>query len=316
MKKDFSNNTFVLFAISLVLGFGIFTSLENKKNDKIIKGPITNGQISMPVVQDSSPHTASFVFGPPVENREAEYRNYLAASVKIAVSGGSGSGTIVYYDDSSGYAYVASCGHLWSGTASAEEVKRNPIQCRIIAWYHNDEKLAQPKEYSAEVLFWSNNRGYDSSLVRFKPDWIPNYFPIAPVDYQIPMGSTQNSCGCDGGREVARYAVEIVEYRGMDLITKNNSPRPGRSGGGMMDEHYYIATCWGTSNENGSGIGYFTPLKSIHSVYTSNGYDWLLNISKYWARDLPIKDINNNDKTFPRDFIPVPGKNYIPLPRF
>lgn len=47
-----------------------------------------------------------------------------------------------------------------------------------------------------------------------------------------------NSCGCDAGSEVALYDVYFEEFRGNDLITSKNSPRPGRSGGDylqMMD---------------------------------------------------------------------------------
>lgn len=294
--------TIYIVAITFLVSFFTIGILDHSSND-----PIVHKEQLMPLVLDTDPLTAAYKTGSPIEQRDIQYRKYLAASLKIAVSGASGSGTIVYYDPTTKYAYVASCGHLWPGTKSAEAVAKNPVKCRVITWYKNNEKLAEPKEYSAEVLFWSNDRGYDSSLLRFKPDWVPEYFPIAPVDYDIPVGSTQNSCGCDKGSEVARYAVEIVGYRGNDLVTKNNSPRPGRSGGGMLsNDGYYIGTCWGTSSYGGEGVGYFTPLKSIYSVYKGNGYNWLLEVGNSPARDIPIRDAKGNSD-FSKDIIPMPG---------
>lgn len=292
-------------------------NLINSQSDPIIgwSAPINN-IAPMPLVQDTNPLTASLKTAAPIEQRGEEFRRFLAPSVKIQVSGASGSGTIIYFDRTTGEAYVASCGHLWSGTRSAEALKNNPVSCKIITWYHNDTKLESTKTYNANVLFWSNDRGYDTSLLKFKPDWVPTFFPIAPVDYNIPMGSHQHSTGCDGGREVAHYDVEVVEYRGPDLVTKDNSPRPGRSGGGLLsDDGYYIATCWGTSAYSGSGVGYFTPLKSIHKVWSSNGYDWLLAIgSTKIAQTLPIIDWKDRDKKFPEGFVPVPEGKHLPIP--
>jgi hypothetical protein len=293
--------------------------ITQKPSDKIIGYvPAPPGVSAMPLVQDLDPVTSSFFWGAPQEDRGPEYRRFLAASVKIAVSGGSGSGTIVYYDPDKNEAYVASCGHLWSGTRSAADLQSRPESCRVITWYHNESKLQSPREYPAQVLFYSNNRGWDSSLVKFKPDWVPEYFPIAPLDYSLPQGALFHSLGCDGGREVAHYNVEIVGMRGNDLITTRNSPRPGRSGGGLLsDDGYYVATCWGTSDTTGGGgIGYFTPLSSIHEVYTRNGYDWLLKVANVLARKIPIFDMNNPQQQYPKDYVPIPGGNSLIIPRF
>src|SRR5690606_24051907 len=131
-------------------------------------------------------------------------------------------------------------------------------------------------------------------LLKFKPDWVPDYFPIASTDYDIKIGSKQHSTGCDLGNEVAHYEVEVVGTRGSDLVTRNNSPRPGRSGGGLLsDDGYYIGTCWGTSDYSGTGVGYFTPLSSIHDVYSRNGYEWILEVGFGLANQIPIRDQNN-----------------------
>lgn len=284
--------------------------LGHSNSDPIIyRSSPYNGVIDMPLVYDTNPYTASQKYYAPVEQRGPEVRKWLAPGLKISVSGASGSGTIVYYDDATGWAYVASCGHLWDGTRSSEEIKRNPVSAQVITWYHNEQKLGSPKTYPAEVLFWSNNRGYDSSLLRFQPDWRPDYFPIAPQDYSMAGGTRLHSVGCDGGREIAHYDVEYVEHRGGDLITKRNSPRPGRSGGGLMSsDGWYVGTCWGTSAYDGSGIGYFTPLSAIYQVFNSNGYGWLLEVGQgTMAQRIPIHDWKHPQRQFERDYVPVPG---------
>ena len=106
----------------------------------------------------------------PIAQRGVEFRSYLAATVKVITKErDSGSGTIIYYDKKTREAYIASCGHLWSGSKSREELKENPKTVRIIVWYHNHKKLRRPRAYTAQVLFWSNIRGDDFSLLKFKP---------------------------------------------------------------------------------------------------------------------------------------------------
>lgn len=320
MKKLFVKNRSMVFRLA-----GVFTAsillfhflLGYTKNDPIIyRSSPDNGVVGMPLVYDTNPYTASQKYHAPIEQRGPEVRKWLTSGLKISASGASGSGTIVYYDDAKGWAYVASCGHLWGGTRSAEEIKRRPVSTKVITWYHNEKKLKSPKTYSAEVLFWSNNRGYDSSLLRFKPDWHPDYFPIAPKNYEFQKGMRLHSVGCDGGREVAHYDVEYVEHRGGDLVTRKNSPRPGRSGGGLMSsDGWYVGTCWGTSSYDGSGIGYFTPLSAIHRVYSRNGYNWLLEVGKgVMAQRIPIHDWHRPNRKFERDYVPIPGTRRRTLP--
>lgn len=302
-----------LLLVSGTMAILILIALNfNASSDPIVgRWAPSNDVVRMPIVHDTKQHLAFHSYFAPQEDRGPEHRRFLAASVKISVRGGSGSGTICYYDPLEKWAYVISCGHLWSGSRSSEELKKTPETCKITTWYHNDAKLDSPKTYDAEVLFWSNQRGYDSSCLRFKPDWIPDYFPIAPPDYPIKAGNRFHSCGCDGGREVARYDVEFVEFRGDDLITRINSPRPGRSGGGLLtNDGFYIAICWGTSDTtSGGGVGYFTPLKSIYKVYQKNGYEWLLNISPGGlAQKIPIFDRLNPNNHFDGDFIPIPRR--------
>lgn len=267
---------------------------------------------NMPIVEEEGGEELKTYNAPPVEQRGVEFRRFLAPSVKIGVSGASGSGTICYYDSSSNTAYVATCGHLWErGAMSAEEGKRRNLTCKIITWYQNDKKLESTKEYPAKVIFYSYRSGFDTALVTFQPDWVPTYFPIAPVNHSIPTGSKQHSCGCDGGREVAHYEVTILGLQGGDLVTNHNSPRPGRSGGGLMDDNgWYIGTCWGTQFRDGTGKGYFTPLSAIHQYWSQQrGYEFLLRQQPGGgtpARQLPIINRNNPPQKFPDDYIPLP----------
>ena len=268
----------------------------------------------MPIVEDKSPNTSGIIWGVPVPNREPIYYRFLSASVKINVQSSSGSGTIIYYDKKNNEAYVISCGHLWNGSRDFQSLQTNPEYCNITIWHQNNQKLNEPKKYRARVLFWSNERGYDSSLLKFTPDWVPNFFSIAPSNYLLNSGFKLNSCGCDGGEEVARYEVEFVEYRGLDLITTKNSPRPGRSGGGLLtDDGLFVGICWGTSNVSGTGIGYFTPLSSIHKIFNEQGFSWLLNNQRL-AQRIPILDRNNNQQEYESGYISSPNLNSFNIP--
>ena len=95
----------------------------------------------------------------------------------------------------------------------------------------------------------------------------------------------------------------------MNVITTENSPRPGRSGGGLMSEDYYVGICWGTTDLSGSGNGLFTPLKVVRELNEKNGYGWLNDVSISLARKLPIVDRNNPQGQYPPDYIPLPKKN-------
>lgn len=242
-------------------------------------------------------------FPVPKEQRDEKYAKLLSASVKISVNGSSGSGTICYYDTSSRMAYVVSCGHLWEGD---REYKKEPIEAaKITVWYHNGERLPEPRTYDAEVLFWSNQRGYDSSLMKFKPDWSPDYFPLCS-EFNVKKGDVLNSMGCDGGSEVARYEVRLSEKRPIDIITEMNSPRPGRSGGGLItNSGELVGICWGTSDISGKGIGYFTPIHAVKDVFSKNSHVWLLKIKRDSGM-IPILDWDDPLKKYEKDFVPVP----------
>jgi hypothetical protein len=297
----------LLFLVSI--GSFVYKYLEKKPKYNLTINRIDK----MPLVQDD-PFAHLAKGGVPQEQRDEKFRKWLSPCMKIKVKNASGSGTIVYYDSKENYAYLQSCGHLWSGDVSAEEAKRRAIKCKVITWYHNDQKLNEPKEYNAEVLYFSNSRGRDCSLLRFQPDWKPNYLPIAPADFKLEENYRLHSVGCDGGEEVAHYDVKyigtkkVTEDGWYDWVTTENSPRPGRSGGGLMTDNYYVGICWGTSEYDGTGNGFFTPLSTVRQYNKMNGYDWLNDVGHDWIQNIPIIDRNNPQKEYPKDYIPLPGR--------
>lgn len=291
------NKYFFAFLILFLFNSSLFAQQIRHPIDKMILMP------SVPIFGEED------LYGMPIEERGEEYKKYLAASVQIKTQSGggvvAGSGTIIYYNKKENIAYVATCGHLWNeGEMTTKQGKIKKMKCKVIVWYHNEIKLKEPIEYNADVIFYSYLRGCDTALVTFKPDWNPDYYPIALKNYEYIKGKKVHSLGCDGGKEVAHYNVEILGIRGKDLITLQNSPRPGRSGGGLMDESLYIGTCWGTSAFDGTGQGYFTPLSVIHDCWTKNEFDWLLKVNK---KKIKIFNRNTNkEELFDEDYILTP----------
>jgi hypothetical protein len=247
----------------------------------------------------------------PVEQRGEEFRKYLATSVKISVTSGSGSGTIIYYDREKNLAYVASCGHLWpQGVMTYEDGKKRNLECVITTWYHNQKKLQEPENYTAKVLMYSHLSAADISLVVFSPNWEPIYFPVAPLNYTYDNNKLLHSLGCDGGDEVAHYSVQPLGLIGGELATFRNSPRPGRSGGGLIDDYgWFVGVCRATQFKDGSGKGFFTALPVIHKFYSSQKFDFLLNMEPLGvaARKIPIMDKRSNQGYYQSEYILIPG---------
>lgn len=249
------------------------------------------------------------------EARDVQYRRYLAVSVQVA---GVGSGTIICYNPATQDAYILSCGHMWGdpkrgGSQSAQTLEQHPRYSYVTAWYHDMEKLRAPKHYRARVLFWDVGFGNDVSLLKAKIDWIPEVFVIAK---KHTWGGTYHSVGSDKRTEAAHYGVEYMGFdkHNINLVTRYNSPRPGRSGGGLLVRDKVVGICIRTSDKRGGsyGVGIFTPLRAIHRVFRRNGYDWLLNLEPNTARTMPIKSWNG-DTYYPLGYVPMPSRNKIPL---
>jgi hypothetical protein len=247
--------------------------------------------------------------GPGWEERGPEFIPWLAPSVRI----NGGSGTMCFYDPQDNWMYVISCGHLFKdGYYSREYYKKNPKSITVEVFYHNDKKLSQWKGYKAEIVchvceVWGSNGIWDVSLMRFHPDWEnPVFAPIAPEDYKMESGKMYHSLGCDGRSEVAHYLVEFVNERQRGAVTEyvtvKNAPRGGRSGGGVMtDDVQLVAIC----SRGGGDYGYWSSLNQIYKLLRREKLDFILETP---ARKIPIKDMNNPQEEYPKDYIPLPGR--------
>lgn len=250
----------------------------------------------------------------PVPQYGEEYRKWLRVSVKIIEDGRIGSGTIVYADE---YAvYVQTCGHIWGDmtkSVSIKEMKKVQEKCKVVVYYDKDNKFLEPKVYEAEVLYYNNlggpGSGHDVGLLKFIPDRDFDYFPVAPSFFPVGKDYVLHSTGCDGGTETAHYKVQVLKISSESfphIVTTQNSPRPGRSGGGLFTETYLVGICWGTSDKTGIGNGYFIPLQTIRYYNELNGFGWLNDVNQDLARKIPIKDHTNQNTNFPENYIPLP----------
>lgn len=289
--------TFVVFCAPVAVSIGDPFSVEE-----------SSATSTTPVI-DLPFHETTLV-APGWEERGIEFRKWLAPSVRI----GGGSGTMVYYDPEENYMYVISCGHLFNrGRGSADSYKSRPKTMTVEVFYHNNQKLDQVREYKAEVLchVWGEDgvsSVYDVSLMRFKPDWAdPWYLPIASEKFRYIEDKMYHSCGCDGRSEVAHYLVRFVKEQTQgeitEIVTKENGPRGGRSGGGVFtDDGELIAIC----SRGGGGYGYWTSLNQIHRFLKEEGYGFVLQGASL-ARKIPIVDMNGPQREYPKDYIPLPS---------
>ena len=242
----------------------------------------------------------------PIAKRDAASVYYLQCSVRIQVGNVSGSGTICYYNQSTNDAYIISCGHLFDGTEPpGPSIIRN---AKIHVFYKNDEKLQRFQSFNAQLVCHSAEE--DISILTFKPDWVPqHYFAIAPENYPIQVGESFESVGCDHAEETAAYTVEIVDgiQKGRNLVTKNNSARPGRSGGGLLSKEFYCGVVWGTSKLDGSGYTFNVPLRRIHAYLGKyEQTKWLLGVGLPGAeyQRIPIINIDGSQYKVPDGYFP------------
>lgn len=277
-------------------------------------GPVDN----MPLVQEMHGVTAPLDNMPlvsgkqavaagtaPVEKRDQNVWYYLQSSVRVRNGNVSGSATICHYDIATNTAYLISCGHLFRGNQKPNERHQT---CNVEVFYKNLVKLNKPQAFPAEVICCDNDE--DISFLKFHPDWqISHYFAIAPLDYPVRVGDQFESTGCDHAAEVASYTVEILEQGGYNLVTKNNSPRPGRSGGALLSsDGFYVGVVWGTSDYDGTGTGYYVPLKRIYAYAKQyQEVSWLLDVGKNNIVHLiPIVDLDDPGRVYPKMYIPLP----------
>lgn len=295
----------LLVALSLGISVAFVPNVARDCSPLLGQGE-SYGPADMPTVRLSREVSASTAA--PIEQRDESVRRYLKVSVRIRNGNISGSGTVCYYDRAQNMAYVITCAHLFRGGERTVQVH---------AFYKNNVKLASPQTFTAEVIGFDAHQ--DIGFIKFRPDWIMDeYFRIAPENYPLPAGQQFISTGCDGAREVAAYDVTIVgvHYDPMrrldDLIIRNNGPRRGRSGGGLLTtDGYYVGICWGSEDpDGGTRAGLFVPLSRIHAYAKRHGLDFLLRVEPPQpaaiANTLPIVDRSGPQQSYPNNYIPLP----------
>jgi hypothetical protein len=235
------------------------------------------------------------------EERGIEFKRWLSPSVRI----GGGSGTMVYYDEINNDMYILSAGHLFI----PGRIKRDNA-VPVIVFYHNETKLPRPELYNGVFLCSAFQGIYDVALIKFKPFWKnPWYLPVAPIDYELQEGAWYHSVGGDGKSEVAHYLVQYHsdrEYQGVkEIITRFNTPRPGRSGGGLFtDDGFLVGICSRSNQEHNTGA--WTSLDQIHRFLNESGYGVILE-GAMLARRIPVVNRSGSHNY---------GKTVIPLPKF
>jgi len=298
-RLRFAITLFAIFALSFAL------TLDLKKSPIMPPTIIELGpKLGMPVIKVNLPELNG---REPIAKRSTRFETYLQCSVKIHVKQGIGSGTICYYDEATNEAYIISCGHLFKGTKKPNQ--RTSDYAKINVFYKNDYKLDTPQQFDAKVLCYDQTT--DLSLLMFKPDWpIQSYFPIAPLDYPIIWGEDLESTGCDGDTPPAAYTVSMVEEDEGNLISKDNSPRPGRSGGGLFSpDGYLIGVVWATSDVSGTGYGFYIPLSRIHAYLSQfDEVAWLLEGGEQWSiiNTLPLQKPDGRTGNLPPRYLPLP----------
>ncbi len=213
----------------------------------------------------------------PTELRDKSVYRWLSGSFRIEnrfSTGGNtfGSGTLCHYDRKTNTGYIITCGHLF---------KSYEDKTFIDVCYKNKIKLSTPTRFKVEIIDY--NELEDIAFLKFKPDWVPNEcFPIASLNTKINVNDYLWSPGCDMGCEVAIYKVKVILVSDLFLFTKENSPRYGRSGGGLItNDGLCVGICVrSTDPMNGNGLGSFVSLSRIHLYCEDIGLTELLNIPK------------------------------------
>lgn len=248
----------------------------------------------------------------PNAKRDESVKYYLIPSVRLFTGHSYGSGTICYYDTEKNIAYIVSCAHLWGETPNKSPKDNSEATCQVDIFYKNEKKLEKPQRFQAEVICF--NHTSDVSFIKFTPDWkIDHYMPIAPLTYQIENNYKFESVGCDEASEVAAYTVKIYDKLYLvygDIMTIENSPRLGRSGGGLVtSDGYIIGICRATSNVDGSGYGFFVPLSKVYK-YAENHAEvsWLLRIIRQtsFSQQIPMIDENGSIYIILNGYLPEP----------
>jgi len=183
----------------------------------------------------------------------------------------SSSGTVIHVaalGDGRYTAYVLSTGHMGKRTEPSVEF-----------FYLDGKKLAKPQTAQGRIVFLVENgvsQGVDFCVIEVDAKGKPAAVPIAKKD--VGKGVTCLSIGCDMGSLPTAYQCKVVKVKKHQYALERDTPRPGRSGGGLFHDGKLVGVCWGCyQSGNGQGLtGMFTRASTIRRLLASAGYENLL----------------------------------------
>jgi hypothetical protein len=195
----------------------------------------------------------------PIPDFQASVRvNYPFAS----------SGTVfkVIPNDKGYTSYILSTGHM--------KKREEP---EIEFFFMDGEKLEKSLKVKGNILFLVENseKGVDFSLIEVTTKGKPSFVPIAKKDAK--KGDKCLSVGCDNASKPKCYSCTILSLGKRDYILENDSPRAGRSGGGLFLNHEIVGVCWGAQIWGNKEVnGLFTRASVIRNLLINADYENLL----------------------------------------
>lgn len=178
------------------------------------------------------------------------------------------SGTVfkVTPNDKGYTSYILSTGHM---------KKREDPQIEF--FFMDGEKLDEPLVVKGNIIFLVENsfKGCDFSVIEVRTKGKPAFIPIAKKD-----AKEKDKClsiGCDSASVPKCYSCTVLNLEKLDYILENDSPKAGRSGGGLFLKHEIVGVCWGCrtwGNEERNGL--FTRASVVRNLLMTAGYEYLL----------------------------------------
>jgi hypothetical protein len=178
------------------------------------------------------------------------------------------SGTVfkVTPNDKGYTSYILSTGHM---------KKREDPQIEF--FFMDGEKLEKPFIVKGNIIFLVENsfKGCDFSVIEVTTKNKPAFIPLAKKD-----AKEKDKClsiGCDLATVPKCYSCTVLNLGKHDYILENDSPKAGRSGGGLFLNHEIVGVCWGCATWGNKEVnGLFTRASVVRNLLTAAGYEHLL----------------------------------------
>lgn len=191
-----------------------------------------------------------------------------AASVQIQTRSCVGSGTIVKTFKENDYyvSYIISAAHLTDIIG-----RHNYI---VVDFYYLDQTKFKKSYIGNLVWLHLNNRGIDYSIIEVVTIEKPIAVKISE-NCSFTIGEKLTSIGFDNKASEANvYSVRYLSDRKDDIFTIFDTPRPGRSGGGLFFNNKLVGVCWGYMVK--SNLGLFTSLEALRESISNSPYKFIL----------------------------------------